>query len=114
VAIIRNTALEELVATWREQAVAELASLRGDVVSGLREDGLEDVAERVDRRFAEARFPFRHDRVIPRITVAGSAGSVSLEPGFRRPRPWTPAAKRELIERGYRLTDESLRAERAC
>jgi predicted acylesterase/phospholipase RssA len=114
VAIIRNTALEELVATWREQAVAELASLRGDVVSSLREDGLEDVAERVDRRFAEARFPFRHDRVIPRITVAGSAGSVSLEPGFRRPRPWTPPAKRELIERGYRLTDESLRAERAC
>jgi predicted acylesterase/phospholipase RssA len=113
VAIIRNTALEELVASWREQAVTELASLRGDVVSRLREDGLEDVAEGVDRRFAEARFPFRHDRVIPRITVAGSAGPVSLEPGFRRPRPWTPAAKRELIERGYRLTDESLRADPA-
>jgi len=110
VAIIRNTAVEELVAHWREQSVKELASLRTDVVSRLRDEGLEDLAEGVDRRFASAEFPFRHDRVVPRITVAGSAGAVTLEPGFRRPKPWTHEAKHELIERGYRLADEGLRS----
>jgi predicted acylesterase/phospholipase RssA len=110
VAIIRNTVVEELVAGWREQSVTELASLRSDVVSRLRAEGLDDLAEGVDRRFASAEFPFRHDRVVPRITVAGSAGAVTLEPGFRRPKPWTHEAKRELIERGYRLADDALRS----
>jgi hypothetical protein len=110
VAIIRNTALEEMMAGWREQSVAELGALRRDVVSWLEAVGHAQLAHQVDQRFREARFPFQHDRVIERITVSGTAGRVSLDPGFRRPRPWTRDAKRELIERGYRLTDERLRA----
>jgi predicted acylesterase/phospholipase RssA len=109
VAIIRNTALEELATEWREQSVGELGALRRDVVSRLEEEGLGELAQEVDQRFAAAQFPFRHDRVIQRITVAAAAGTVSLEPGFRRPRPWTDEVKRQLIERGYSLADEQLR-----
>jgi predicted acylesterase/phospholipase RssA len=111
VAIIRNTALEELATEWREQSVGELGALRRDVISRLEEEGLEDLAREIDQRFATAQFPFRHDRIIRRITVAASAGRISLEPGFRKPRPWTDATKRELIERGYHLADEQLRAD---
>jgi predicted acylesterase/phospholipase RssA len=110
VAIIRNTVLEEVVAGWREQSVEELASLRRDVVARLEAEGQLELAIEIERRFAEARFPFRHDRVVERITVSGTSGKVSLDPGFRKPRPWTPEAKRELIESGYRLADERLRA----
>jgi predicted acylesterase/phospholipase RssA len=111
VAVIRNTALEELATEWREQSVGEFGALRRDVVARLRDEGLGTLAEEMDRRFAEAQFPFRDDRVIPRITVAASAGGISLEPGFRKPRPWTDEAKRELIERGYRLADERMRTD---
>jgi predicted acylesterase/phospholipase RssA len=101
VAIMRNTELEELVAEWREQSVRELASLREDV-GALAGD--ESLAARIDERFERARFPFRHDRLVPRITITGSAGATSLEPGFRNVKPWTEEAKRELIDRGYDLT----------
>jgi len=116
VSIIRNTALEELVAAWREQSVSELASLREDVrrlvaEAPLPEEERERLSRRVEERFQRARFPFRHDRVIPRITVSASAGPHSLEPGFRRQRPWTLEAKRALIETGYRRTDAELRAQ---
>jgi predicted acylesterase/phospholipase RssA len=111
VAIIRNTALEEIVAGWRDQSVRELASLHDDVQRLLGEAGLpEDLTARVEERFASASFPFRHDRLVPRITVSGSVGEASLEQGFRNPRPWTIEVKRELIDRGYRLTDEELRS----
>ncbi len=111
VAIIRNTALEEIVADWRDQSVRELASLHDDVQRLLGEAGLpEDLTARVEERFASASFPFRHDRLVPRITVSGSVGEASLEQGFRNPRPWTIEVKRELIDRGYRLTDEELRS----
>jgi predicted acylesterase/phospholipase RssA len=115
VAIIRNTALEELLAGWREQSVGELAGLRRDVRRIVEHAGLpagdrERLAEEIDERFARARFPFRHDRVIPRITVAASAGRHTLEPGFRKPKPWTVEAKRVLIDRGYRAADAELSA----
>ena len=110
VAIIRNTVLEELVVGWREQLVGELASLRRDVVERLEAEGRPELADEIDQRFAEADFPFGHDRVVERITVGATAGDVSLEPGFRKPRPWTREAKQKLIERGYRLADERLEA----
>jgi hypothetical protein len=80
--------------------VRELAALREDVRELVRDESL---AERIEERFERARFPFRHDRLVPRITVTGSGGPTSLEPGFRNVRPWAEEAKRELIERGYVL-----------
>ena len=110
VAISRNTAVEERWADERDGSVRELARLRDDVVEVVREHAGDEAAAQVDGRFAAARFPFRHDRELPRITVRGSAGAESLEPGFRTQRPWTELAKRSLIERGYRLTDSALRS----
>src|SRR5262249_43786490 len=66
VAIMRNTALEELVADWRDGSVQELRSLRADVArlveeSGLPSDEREQLAAEIQARFEQARFPFRHD-----------------------------------------------------
>ena len=67
------------------------------------------LVDAVDARFAAARFPFRHDRLIPRLTVAASVGDVRIEPGFRTNSPSTEKAKRALIARGYELADRELR-----
>jgi predicted acylesterase/phospholipase RssA len=113
VAISGNTEVEERLAGDKDRSVDELAALRADLeelVDGhVRDPGERDaLLEAVRERFAAARFPFRHDRHVPRITVRGSAGELSLEPGFRNPRPWTEEAKRALIARGWELTDEAL------
>jgi predicted acylesterase/phospholipase RssA len=107
VSIIRNTELEEVVADWRDRSVEELRALRQDVLELLADRP--ELASRVEARFGEARFPFRHDRVIPRITVVGEADGASLEPGFRNPRPWTVEEKRELIAEGHAAADRALR-----
>jgi predicted acylesterase/phospholipase RssA len=109
VSIIRNTELEELVADWREQSVRELQSLREDVRGLVVGGGRPGLAETVDARFGSARFPFRHDRAVPRITVVGTPNGLSLDPGFRNPKPWTEKTKRELIALGWRAADEALR-----
>jgi predicted acylesterase/phospholipase RssA len=109
VSIIRNTELEEVVADWREQSVRELQALREDVRRLVEEQGRPGLAAAVDERFARARFPFRHDRAVPRITVVGAANGLNLDPGFRNPKPWTEEAKRELIELGRQATDAALR-----
>jgi predicted acylesterase/phospholipase RssA len=109
VSIIRNTELEEVVADWRDQSVRELRSLHDDVQKLLSEAGRPELAGAVGERFARARFPFRHDRDIPRITVVGSADGLSLEPGFRNPKPWTEETKRALIALGYDGADAALR-----
>jgi hypothetical protein len=69
-----------------------------------------DLASKVEARFGEARFPFRHDRVIPRITVVGKADGANLDPGFRNPKPWTGEEKRKLIALGRDAADGALRA----
>ncbi len=107
VSIIRNTELEEVVADWRDRSVSELRALRHDVVDLLSDRP--ELAAAVDERFAEAQFPFRHDRVIPRISVVGEANGASLEPGFRNPKPWTVETKRELIGLGRAAADRALR-----
>lgn len=109
VAVQQNTVVEERVAREKDESIAELAALRDDLLALVREHGDDELARRVDARLAAARFPFRHDRIVPRITVTGSAEGVSLETGARHPRPWTREAKRTLIDRGYRLLDEQLR-----
>lgn len=112
VAIARNTVFEERLAGERETSVAELQSLRDDVVAravaaappwrrrGLRRD--------LEERFASARFPFRHERHVPLLVVRGSPGEHALDPTFRSDAPWPLEHKRGLVERGYRLTDEAL------
>ncbi len=107
VSIIRNTELEEVVAEWRDRSVEELWALRHDVLELVAESP--ELAGRVEARFGEAKFPFRHDRVIPRITVVGEANGASLEPGFRNPKPWTVEQKRELIASGRKAADRALR-----
>jgi predicted acylesterase/phospholipase RssA len=106
VAIQRNTALEEHLAAERDSSIGELASLRDDVLALVPDEATRAA---VAARFAAARFPFRHDRLIPRLTVVGSAGDLRLEQGFRKTKPWTREAKEALIERGYELADDALR-----
>ena len=113
VSILRNNALEERFADEKDESIRELESLRRDVLAlvdrhvrgASRRDRL---SAAMDDRFAAARFPFRHDRLVPRITVHASVGEVSLEPGFRNQKPWTVEAKRTLIARGYELADREL------
>jgi predicted acylesterase/phospholipase RssA len=113
VSMLRNNALEERFASEKDESIAELQALREDVLGLVREHvrgsrRQERMARAVDERFAAARFPFRHDRLVPRITVHAACGEVSLDPGFRNPKPWTEAAKRALIARGYHLADREL------
>ena len=108
VSIIRNTELEEVVADWREQSVRELQSLRDDVRDLVGDEAGPALAAAVEERFGRARFPFRHDRIVPRITVEGAANGLSLDPGFRNPKPWTQEAKRRLIALGWSSADEAL------
>jgi predicted acylesterase/phospholipase RssA len=104
VSILRNTRREERLADERDLSLRELRSLRHDVL-GLVDPSLRD---RVATRFDAARFPFRHDRLVPKIVVRGSVEGVGLDPGFRTQPHWSDADKRLLIERGYALADEQL------
>ncbi len=106
VSILRNTELEERFAGEKDESLRELGLLRRDVLALVEDDALR---RRVDERFASARFPFRHDRLVPRVTVHGSFTGPGLEAGFRSHQPWTVEAKRRLIDEGYRLAEEQLR-----
>ncbi len=112
VAFARNAVVEERIASERETSVAELRRLRHDVIEAavaaaphrrrrrLRED--------LEARFGAARFPFRHDRHVPALIVRSTAGESSLDPTFRSDAPWPAELKRQLVARGYDLTDEAL------
>lgn len=106
VSILRNSVLEERIADATDDSIRELEALRRDVVAlaGRRSK----LARAIDARFAAARFPFRHERRVPRITVHATVDEVRLEPGFRTQKPWTEADKRALVRRGYELTDVEL------
>jgi predicted acylesterase/phospholipase RssA len=114
VAVARNTVLEERLASERDESVVELQRLRAEVVEAAvaaaprRRRGR--VREELEQRFSEARFPFRHDRHVPRLVVLGDAGDDGLDPMFRADESWPRERKLRLIERGYELTDEELRA----
>ena len=115
VSILRNNALEERFADEKDESIRELDALRDDVLAiiakNVRGHGRRDrVVRAVAERFGTARFPFRHDRLVPRITVHASVGEVSLDPGIRTQQPWTEEAKRALIARGYELADRKLAA----
>jgi predicted acylesterase/phospholipase RssA len=106
VAISRNTQLEEREAVEQDQSLRELRSLRHDVLALVEGSA---VQADVEERFAAARFPFRHDRIVPRILVHGASEGGGLEPGFRAQPRWSDEEKRELIRRGRAAADEQLR-----
>jgi predicted acylesterase/phospholipase RssA len=111
VAIQQNTVQEERVARDKDEALAALEQLREDIQAIVAREGgrrAGRVSRAIDERFANAKFPFLGERLIPRIAVQSSAGEVSLETGLRNPRPWTEEEKRTLIARGYALLDELL------
>jgi predicted acylesterase/phospholipase RssA len=114
VAVARNTELEERQAAERDASVHELESLRRDLTAIARRYAApgrkRQAAAAVEARFAAARFPFRHDRVLPTIIVRGDPGELSLEPGSRPGLLWPESVKRKLIARGYELADTALRA----
>ena len=62
----------------------------------------------LETRFNEARFPFRHDRFIPRFTVRGSIDGAGLDPGLRTQPRWSSDDKRLLIRRGWDAADAQL------
>jgi predicted acylesterase/phospholipase RssA len=113
-AIMRNMHVEDETADARDASIGELEALRKDVLDLVRRHvprfSRAEVERAVTERFDEARFPFRRDRAVRRITIRGTAGDVSLEPGFRRQLPWTVEDKRSIIARGYELADRELRA----
>jgi predicted acylesterase/phospholipase RssA len=112
VAIARNTVLEERLARERETSVAELQRLHDETTSAAlaacapwRRKRLRAELERI---FASAQFPFRHERHVPTLIVRATPGEDGLDPTFRGVEPWPDERKRALIDRGYRLTDEAL------
>jgi predicted acylesterase/phospholipase RssA len=114
ITVVRSTVVEERIADEKDASIAELERLRADVLalaeSHVRRRGdREQLVAALAARFEDAHFPFRHDRLIPRLTVRGTVGDISLEPGGRKQKPWTDEAKRALIDRGYLLTDAELR-----
>jgi len=105
VAILRNTKREEQLAAEKDQSLRELRSLRRDVLELIRDPTLRQT---VDERFEAAHFPFRHDRLVPRVVVRGSVEGPGLEPGFRTQPQWTDDEKRALIRRGWELAGAEL------
>src|SRR5207237_104398 len=74
VAVMHNTVMEERVAQEKDDSIRALAGLREEIVTLVREEGGrrgDRLARAVDERFAAAQFPFRRDRLVPRITVRG-------------------------------------------
>jgi predicted acylesterase/phospholipase RssA len=107
VSILRNTQREERVASEKDLSLRELRALRHDVLSLVNEPSLHQA---IAARFAAARFPFRHDRLVPRIVVRGSTEGPGLEPGFRTQPRWSDEEKRQLVRRGWELADAELSA----
>lgn len=112
VAFARNAVVEERIVSERATSVEELRRLREDVVGAAVDAAPRRrrarLREELETRFAAARFPFRHDRYVPALIVRGSSGGFSLDPTFKSDEPWPEPLKRQLVERGYRLTDEAL------
>jgi predicted acylesterase/phospholipase RssA len=115
VAVVRNSVLEERHADEIDRSIHELELLRTDLCRLVQRevrDGHEraQLLEAIDARFASARFPFRHERELPRITVRGEVADVSLESGPRDDRRWSDEDKRALLQRGWELADAELAA----
>jgi predicted acylesterase/phospholipase RssA len=110
VAIARNTVLEERLSDDTDASVHTLQRLRSDVVEAAVDAApfwrRRRLRSELDALFADASFPFRHDRPVDRMVVRAAPGDDGLDPTFRG--AWSTESKLALIERGYRLTDEEL------
>lgn len=112
VTVARNTELEVRSAHARDEAVRALESLREQVLDTVARSALpwrrrSAVAE-IETRFAEAAFPFRHDRALPVTIVRGDPGELSLDASFRAGLEWPVETKRALIELGHEQTAAAL------
>ncbi|HEX5582554.1 patatin-like phospholipase family protein [Gaiella sp.] len=112
VTVARNTTIEVRVSDEKDASVRELASLRADVLASVRRNAApwrrRRAVREVEKRFAAASFPFRHDRALPLRIVSGDAGEHALDPSFRGGLEWPLETKRALIARGRRLADDVL------
>lgn len=112
VAFARNAVVEERIARDRDTSVVELRRLREDVielsVAAAAPWRRKTLRAALAARFAEARFPFRHERHVPALIVRATVAERTLDPTFRPDATWPEERKRELIDRGYELTSEAL------
>jgi predicted acylesterase/phospholipase RssA len=112
IAVSRNTTLEERYAAERDDSVRELEQLRRETIAIATRNALPGrrrrVREELERRFAAARFPFRHDRVLPTMLVRAEAGPLALEPSFKPGLEWPDEIKDALVARGRALADVAL------
>lgn len=112
ISVARNTVMEMRYAAERDASLRELDALRRDMTAIVRRHALPGRRRRamaaVEARFAEASFPFRHDRVIPTTIVRADAGEHSLDSSFRTGLTWPQESKHALVRHGYDLGGEAL------
>ena len=117
VTVARNTELEVRSAREKDDSVRALAELREEVLETVRRTAApwrrRAAVAAVEVRFAEARFPFRHDRALPATIVRGDPGELALDASFRAGLEWPVEAKRALVDRGYEQTAAALSERRA-
>lgn len=113
VTVARNTELEVRAAEEKDASVRELEALRDEVLETVRRAAppwrRRAAVAAVAERFADARFPFRHDRALPLTIVRGDPGEHALDSGFRAGLEWPLESKQALIALGRDLTDAALR-----
>ena len=117
VTVARNTELEVRSAREKDDSVQALADLREEVLETVRRAAApwrrRAAVAKVEEQFADARFPFRHDRALPATIVRGDPGELALDATFRAGLEWPVETKQALIERGYEQTDAALAEHRA-
>ena len=117
VTVARNTELEVRSAREKDDSVQALADLREEVLETVRRAAApwrrRAAVATVEAQFADARFPFRHDRALPATIVRGDPGELALDATFRAGLEWPVETKQALIERGYEQTDAPLAEHRA-
>jgi predicted acylesterase/phospholipase RssA len=117
VTVARNTELEVRSAREKDDSVQALADLREEVLETVRRAAApwrrRAAVATVEAQFADARFPFRHDRALPATIVRGDPGELALDATFRAGLEWPVETKQALIERGYEQTDAALAEHRA-
>jgi predicted acylesterase/phospholipase RssA len=117
VTVARNTELEVRSAREKDDSVQALADLREEVLETVRRAAApwrrRAAVATVEAQFADARFPFRHDRALPATIVRGDPGELALDATFRAGLEWPVETKQALIERGYEQTHAALAEHRA-